>query len=206
VEGVASNSARVIIVIIDNSSMRRVAALTAVSRIIVNNISGASFAYVPSVLQQGRSSTLLFTSQHAATHFVSNCQLFVSSMSEQPKPGVSSPEELHAFVEQAGDRLVVIDVRNPNADIEPGDQKSLKVAPLPSADVRPAALHVVWDRDSNGMDLPAIEDKTTPIITHCGGGGRGQLAKEFLEQRGYTNVVNGGGPKEVACWKEYGDK
>jgi rhodanese-related sulfurtransferase len=195
------------LVIIDNCSMRRVAAFTAVSRRIVNNLSVTSFAHVPSVLQQGRSSTLLFTSQqHTTTHIESNCQLFVSSMSVPPKPGVLSPEELHAFVEQAGDRLVIIDVRNPNADIEPGDQKSLKVAPLPSADVRPAALHVVWDRDSDSMDLPAIEDKTTPIITHCGGGGRGQLAKEFLEQRGYTNVVNGGGPKEVACWKEYGDK
>jgi len=31
-------------------------------------------------------------------------------------------------------------------------------------------------------------------------GGRGQLAKEFLECNGFTNVLNGGGPKETDCW------
>ena len=127
---------------------------------------------------------------------------------EPPKAGVATPEEIHDFVDQAGDRLVVIDVRNPDADVEPGDQKSLAVAPLPNPDgtIRPSAMHIVWDRSKGQMDIPNIDDKTTPIITHCGAGGRGQLAKEFLESHGFINVINGGGPKEGACWKEFGDK
>ena len=39
-----------------------------------------------------------------------------------------------------------------------------------------------------------------------GGGGRGQKAKDYLELNGYTNVVNGAGPKETELWKIYGDK
>jgi hypothetical protein len=49
------------------------------------------------------------------------------------KAGVSSPEELKAFIAEAGNRLIVVDVRNPDASVEPGDQKSLQVAALPSA-------------------------------------------------------------------------
>lgn len=121
------------------------------------------------------------------------------------KAGVATPEELRAFVQQAGDTLRVIDVRNPDATVEPGDQKSFAVAALPSISYRPQAVHLQWDRDKNTMPLPDLP-KDTPIITHCGGGGRGQLAKEFLEQHGFQNVLNGGGPKETDCWAEFGHK
>jgi hypothetical protein len=80
------------------------------------------------------------------------------------KAGVASPEELKAFVAEAGNRLMVVDVRNPDAPID------------------------------------------TPIITHCGGGGRGQKAMDFLAAKGFTTVLNGGGPKETECWAEFGDK
>ena len=57
------------------------------------------------------------------------------------------------------------------------------------------------------MPLPPDSvPKDAPMITHCGGGGRGQLAKEYLEKNGYTNVLNGGGPKETECWAEFGSK
>jgi len=121
------------------------------------------------------------------------------------KAGVSSPEELRAFVDRAGDRLMVVDVRNPDASVEPGDQKSFAVAGLPTASYRPKAVHLIWSRETNSMPLPEA-DKDTPIITHCGGGGRGQLAKDYLLQNGFSNVLNGGGPKETDCWAEFGDK
>eukprot|EP00566_Odontella_aurita_P022829 CAMPEP_0113525934 /NCGR_PEP_ID=MMETSP0015_2-20120614/457_1 /TAXON_ID=2838 /ORGANISM="Odontella" /LENGTH=126 /DNA_ID=CAMNT_0000424195 /DNA_START=102 /DNA_END=482 /DNA_ORIENTATION=+ /assembly_acc=CAM_ASM_000160 len=126
-------------------------------------------------------------------------------MSSQRKAGVSSPEELRAFVASAGERLLVVDVRNPDASVEPGDQKSIGVAGLPSGGCRPQARHLIYNRAEKKMDLPGV-GKDTPIITHCGGGGRGQKAKEFLNSHGYTNVLNGGGPKEVDCWKEFGEK
>jgi len=121
------------------------------------------------------------------------------------KAGVASPEELKDFVSKAGSKLLVIDVRNPDATMEPGDQKSLAVAALPSDDNRPQAIHLVYDRETSGMPLPDVE-KDAYIITHCGGGGRGQLARDFLMENGFTNVLNGGGPKETECWDEFGSK
>ncbi|CAB9511408.1 Rhodanese-like domain [Seminavis robusta] len=133
-------------------------------------------------------------------------RFFHMSAVKERKAGVASPEELKAFVTQAGDKLLVVDVRNPDASIEPGDKKSLDVAPLPSPpDIRPNGVHLIYDRGTKSMLLPDVA-KDTPIITHCGGGGRGQKAKEFLMENGFTNVMNGGGPKETDCWAEFGEK
>ena len=48
-----------------------------------------------------------------------------------------------------------------------------------------------------GGALPA--DKATPIITHCGRGGRGNKAKLLLEELGYTQVINGGSPEYITA-------
>ena len=126
---------------------------------------------------------------------------------EPRKAGVSSPSELKDFVSTAGSKLLVVDVRHPDASVEPGDAKSLAVAGFPNKETnyRPSAVNLPWSRETNGMDLPDV-DKDTPIITHCGGGGRGQKAKDYLEKNGFTNVLNGGGPKETDCWAEFGEK
>ncbi len=44
------------------------------------------------------------------------------------------------------------------------------------------------------------------VITHCGGGGRGQKAKLFLEANGFKNVLNGGGPEDKDCWATFSAK
>ena len=124
---------------------------------------------------------------------------------EPTKAGVSSPDELRDFVSTAGSRLLVVDVRHPDSSVEPGDVKSLAVAGFPEGEYRPMAVNLPWTRDAKSMELPSV-DRDTPIITHCGGGGRGQKAKEYLMKNGFTNVLNGGGPKETACWAEYGSK
>mmetsp|Transcript_26341 Transcript_26341/g.56003 ORF Transcript_26341/g.56003 Transcript_26341/m.56003 type:complete len:187 (+) Transcript_26341:125-685(+) len=126
---------------------------------------------------------------------------------EPRKAGVSSPSELKGFVASAGSKLLVVDARHPDANVEPGDAKSLAVAGLPDnkKGYRLQAVNLPWSRENNSMELPTA-DKDTPIITHCGGGGRGKKAKEFLEKNGFTNVLNGGGPKETDCWAEFGDK
>ncbi|KAL7491755.1 hypothetical protein ACHAWT_003381 [Skeletonema menzelii] len=127
--------------------------------------------------------------------------------SEPRKAGVSSPTDLKEFVSSAGSSLLVVDVRHPDASVEPGDVKSLAVAGFPDkeSNYRPNAINLPWSRESNSMEVPEV-DKDTPIITHCGGGGRGQKAKDYLETLGFTKVLNGGGPKETECWAEYGDK
>ena len=121
------------------------------------------------------------------------------------KAGVSTPSELKEFVSTAGSKLLVVDVRHPDASVEPGDAKSLAVAGFPDGKYRPQAVSLPWSRESDSMELPDAE-KDTPIITHCGGGGRGQKAKDYLMKNGFTNVLNGGGPKETECWAEFGDK
>ena len=83
------------------------------------------------------------------------------------KAGVSEPEELKSFVEKAGDKLLVVDVRNPDASAEPGDQKSIAVAALPSESFRPNAVNLIYDRTTSSMPLPDV-DKDSFIITHCG--------------------------------------
>ena len=126
------------------------------------------------------------------------------------KPGVMEPADLAAFVESAGEKLIVVDVRNPDFSVEPGDGKSNEKAPLTACgtDARPRAVNAAFDRGSNSLDLGKIptEDKSTPIITHCGGGGRGQKAKDYLTAQGFTNVANGGGPEDDECWACFGGK
>ena len=122
------------------------------------------------------------------------------------KPGVSAPDELSAFVSAAGSDLIVVDVRNPDFAAEPGDAKSNEKAPIGDPS-RSAALNVVYDRAESKMDLSALAGKeAAPIITHCGGGGRGQKAKDYLLANGFTNVLNGGGPEDAECWAVFGAK
>ena len=45
------------------------------------------------------------------------------------KAGVSTPSELASFVVDAGSKLLVVDVRHPDPEVEPGDAKSLAIHP-----------------------------------------------------------------------------
>ena len=130
------------------------------------------------------------------------------------KPGVSSPEELAAFVQGAGEKLIVVDVRNPDFEKEPGDGATNEKAPIGDA-ARKAAVNVVYDRSTDSMDLSKIPaarleagggKERVPVITHCGGGGRGEKAKQYLLANGFKNVLNGGGPEDDECWATFGAK
>ncbi|GMH89377.1 hypothetical protein TL16_g11438, partial [Triparma laevis f. inornata] len=125
------------------------------------------------------------------------------------KPGVSEPSELSSFLETWGsDKIVVVDARNIDFAIEAGDEKTNEYAPIAGTtpNYRPNAVNLPYDRPNKSMDLtPLTTDKSTPIITHCGGGGRGQKAKDFLLANGYENVLNGGGPEDKECWEVFGE-
>ena len=137
---------------------------------------------------------------------------FASVMSR--KPGVSTDEEMAAFLStNDASKVVVVDARNTDFAAEPGDESSAAAGPIAETEAanRPRALNLAYDRASKSMELSKLEElldpelgKATPIITHCGGGGRGQKAKVFLEAAGYTNVLNGGGPSVPELWESFG--
>src|SRR5213079_796591 len=95
-----------------------------------------------------------------------------------------SPQETAAAL-QRGDTLL-IDVRDPDEWQErhiPGAKN--------------------FSRGTVELEIEeAAADLSTPIITHCGGGGRSALAAESLQRMGYTNVKSmAGGFK---AWKAAG--
>ena len=136
----------------------------------------------------------------------------MSSAGKPRKPGVATDAELAAFFD-ANDaaHMIVVDARNPDFAVEPGDERSAAKGALAGTEGRTGAraINLVYDRENKTMDLAALEpflvaDKDTPIITHCGGGGRGQKAKDFLKANGFTNVLNGGGPSVAEHWEKFG--
>ena len=95
-----------------------------------------------------------------------------------------SPQETAAAL-QRGDTLL-IDVRDPDEWQErhiPGAKN--------------------FSRGTVELEIEeAAADLSTPIITHCGGGGRSALTAESLQRMGYTNVKSmAGGFK---AWKAAG--
>mmetsp|Transcript_38807 Transcript_38807/g.39231 ORF Transcript_38807/g.39231 Transcript_38807/m.39231 type:complete len:196 (-) Transcript_38807:318-905(-) len=149
-------------------------------------------------------------SAYSATRLMST-----TDSSFKRKKGVAAPSEIADFVRSAGPYLVVVDARNPDFTVEPGDGESSKTAPLAQSTddtgYRPNSYNLIYDRTTQSMDLSKLPDsvttnKQTPIITHCGGGGRGQKAKDFLIANGFENVMNGGGPEDPECWTEFGER
>jgi rhodanese-related sulfurtransferase len=131
-------------------------------------------------------------------------------MSATRKPGVASPVELEAFIARAGAHLAIVDARGA-ADAEPSSALGA-LAPSPQ---RPRAVSAPLDRATGALPLEAIPAawiaaaggvEKLHVITHCGGGGRGQKAKEFLERHGFRAVLNGGGPEDAECWAVFGSR
>jgi rhodanese-related sulfurtransferase len=130
------------------------------------------------------------------------------------KPGVTTDDEMDAFL-AANDAsaIIIVDVRNTDFGVEPGDERSSAVGRIAETEgsERPRALNLMYDREAKSMDLAKLDvlldaelGKATPMITHCGGGGRGQKARLFLKAAGFTNVVNGGGPEVPELWAKFG--
>lgn len=128
------------------------------------------------------------------------------------KPGVASDAEFDAFLSRNATRdITVLDARDPDFAVEPDDEchgGAEGTAPIGDCGTskRPNAVNTPYDRVTKSLPIEQMADGdyTAPIVTHCGGGGRGQMAKEFLEKRGYTNVINGGGPGVAALWGKFG--
>lgn len=100
---------------------------------------------------------------------------------------------------------LIIDVRDPE-EVSAGKggppnfiEGSINV-PLNHEGVPQKIRHTTLDEflaklEASGANLPS--DKTKHIVTHCGSGGRGGKAAEFLRQAGYVNTYNGGCPAHI---------
>jgi rhodanese-related sulfurtransferase len=117
-------------------------------------------------------------------------------MSTSRKPGVASPAEIAAFL--IAHPAAVVDARDPSS-AEP----SANLRPLPPSPSHPRAISAPIVRASGVLDLQRIPAGSA-VITHCGGGGRGQKAREFLLKNNFKNVINGGGPEDAECWAIFG--
>jgi rhodanese-related sulfurtransferase len=95
-----------------------------------------------------------------------------------------SPQETAAALEHGG--TLLIDVRDPD-EWQEGHILGAKN----------------FSRGTVELEIEeAAPDLSTPIITHCGGGGRSALTAESLQRMGYTNVKSmAGGFK---AWKAAG--
>jgi phage shock protein E len=60
----------------------------------------------------------------------------------------------------------------------------------------PGSRNINFDRIGAGI-VKVTEDKGAPIVLYCRSGRRSGLAKQSLEQLGYTNVINAGGINDV---------
>ena len=90
---------------------------------------------------------LLLPASPAATTVSARCSVIMGR-----KPGVMEPAELQTFVDAAGEKLIVLDVRNPDFEVEPGDGKSNEKAPLAACGAaRARAINIFYDRTTNGM-------------------------------------------------------
>ena len=147
---------------------------------------------------------------------MSSLSTFNDGKEEPRKAGVASNEEMRAFLARHdGEKVTVVDARNPDFSMEPGDEAfggPGKAFPIENCGTgrRPNAINLPFSREKkevSGFDGSALRDaeKDAPIITHCGGGGRGQKSKEWLEKKGFTNVINGGGPQVTELWEMFGD-
>ena len=122
------------------------------------------------------------------------------------KPGVASDAEMASFLAAfPAEEVVVVDARDVDCDAD-----SVTLGALAGTGYRgPRSVNLPYDRSRKLVDLAPLEPllvrgKETPIITHCGGGGRGQKTKDFLLANGFANVINGGGPSVGELWEKFG--
>lgn len=94
--------------------------------------------------------------------------------------GLTNPENLKNFIETSGSDYILVDVRT-KAEFDSGH--------IPTA--------ILIPYDTITRNLPTT-DKDAVIIVYCRSGRRSGIAKNALEQLGYTKVTDFGG---ITNWK-----
>ncbi len=108
---------------------------------------------------------------------------------------VISPEEAQKRVKE-NPKTLVVDVREPEDIAETGAVPGALRIPL-------GVLPLKADTElPEKFREPKLQDRSTPVVTTCGGGGQAALAAKTLKDMGFTNVsiIDGG----TRAWKAAG--
>jgi len=156
----------------------------------------------------GKSAVLLRQLGYWNTHNGGSPDNIRAARDVQLLPIVSTaPDRADSAVLKSLPNPVVVDARDAN-EIEackggaalPGSRNVPLNMDGAKQSERPTTVEEYFAKLQAAGALPA--DKTTPIITHCGSGGRGGKAAFILRQLGYFNVHNGGSPDNIRSARE----
>eukprot|EP00579_Thalassiosira_antarctica_P008646 CAMPEP_0201887950 /NCGR_PEP_ID=MMETSP0902-20130614/26265_1 /ASSEMBLY_ACC=CAM_ASM_000551 /TAXON_ID=420261 /ORGANISM="Thalassiosira antarctica, Strain CCMP982" /LENGTH=105 /DNA_ID=CAMNT_0048418037 /DNA_START=59 /DNA_END=376 /DNA_ORIENTATION=+ len=98
----------------------------------------------------------------------------------------STPDQVKAVVDEPG--AVILDVRT---------EDELKEEQLTSRPFHHMSCHVEDCSELMAKAEQLLPDKNAPVVIFCRSGRRAGKAKEVLEQKGYTKVLNAGGLKDL---------
>lgn len=102
-------------------------------------------------------------------------------------PSYSTPDQVKAAAEEPG--AVFLDVRT---------HSELKESSLTSRPFHHAVCSLDDCSELMAKAEELMSDKNAPVIVFCRSGRRAGKAKEVLEQKGYTRVVNAGGLSDLS--------
>jgi len=115
-------------------------------------------------------------------------------------PEIASPEEVKGQWSMFSQPLV-LDVRDLDERLDENNPivKGSVNVPLNMDGAKQSERATTLEEFRTKLEQAAVlpKDKDKAIITHCGSGGRGAKAMDFLEEMGYTNVINGGSASRI---------
>mmetsp|Transcript_38113 Transcript_38113/g.81221 ORF Transcript_38113/g.81221 Transcript_38113/m.81221 type:complete len:350 (-) Transcript_38113:383-1432(-) len=65
------------------------------------------------------------------------------------------------------------------------------------------SLSAEYDRETGAVPTALLPEFTAPLIVHCKSGRRAAKAISYLSEKGYTNLLNGGGPADEETWAAF---
>lgn len=123
---------------------------------------------------------------------------FTTRVTAGDGPQMATEDELQLQMKQLP---LVVDVRDP---VEREDTSRATVPasvniPLNMDGLKQSQRSTTLEEFKQKLDASGAlpSNKSSPIVTHCGSGGRGAKAQQFLKELGYTNVLNGGTPERI---------
>jgi phage shock protein E len=176
--------------------------IVAVSAFVITLTMRSCLSFVPKMVHPAGAAALLGRQQHRQNLFQPRSMLSrrsyycTSSSLMMAGDGVicATHDEILAAIKNPD--TVILDVRSVDEVLNDGYLR------VPAGDnIRLRYIHSPCTKDTAPILSVAAEDmipdKNVPILVYCGVGYRASKAKEVLDAKGYTNVLNGGGLSDL---------